>query len=125
VKVSILSLNAGSANVKFSLFDAADDSTATLQGEIADLDSTPHITARDAARTVSVERRLPPGFHLALQTLLDFVDDHLGRDGLTAIPHRIVHGGANNIAPELKACRRMYWRSKAAAMSRTKNIALR
>jgi acetate kinase len=52
---SILSLNAGSSSVKFALFDAAGPLTAMVRGEIQDLDSTPHMTARDAAGTVLVE----------------------------------------------------------------------
>jgi acetate kinase len=32
---------------------------------------------------------------------LDFIDNHLGRDGLTAVGHRIVHGGADHVVPEL------------------------
>jgi acetate kinase len=33
--------------------------------------------------------------------LLNFTDAHLGRDGLAAVGHRVVHGGANHIAPEM------------------------
>jgi acetate kinase len=102
MKGSILSLNAGSSSVKFALFDAANHLAATVRGEIEDLDSTPHLTARDAAGKVLAEKRMPAeGFELALHTLLDFADAHLGHDGLTAVGHRVVHGGADHIAPEL------------------------
>jgi acetate kinase len=101
MKGSILSLNAGSSSLKFALFNAADPLTATVRGEIEDLNSTPHITARNAAGTVLAEKRLSPSSDLALHTLLDFTDDHLGRGGLTAVGRRIVNGGADHTVPEL------------------------
>jgi acetate kinase len=101
MKGSILSLNAGSSSVKFALFNATGHLTATVREEIEDLDSAPPMTARDGAGTVLAERRLASGFDLALHTLLDFADNHLGRDGLTAVGHRIVHGGADHTVPAL------------------------
>jgi hypothetical protein len=101
MKGSILSLSAGSSSVKFTLFNAADDLTATVRGKIEDLDSTSHMTARDPPGTVLAEMRLPPGFDLALHTLLEFADNHPGHDGLTAVGHRIVHDGADHTVLEL------------------------
>jgi acetate kinase len=98
---SILSLNAGSSSIKFALFNAGPAMKATVRGEIEDLDSTPHFVARETAGTLLADRRLPFGFDAALHTLLDFADSHLGRDGLVAVGHRVVHGGADHIAPEL------------------------
>jgi acetate kinase len=100
MKGSILSLNAGSSRMKFALFNAAAPLTATVRGEIEDLDSTPHMVARNAAGTVLAEKRLPSGSDLAPHALLDFADNHLGRGGLAAVGHRIVHGGANYTVPE-------------------------
>ena len=40
-------------------------------------------------------------FAATLAGLLKFVDDHLGNSRLCAVGHRIVHGGADHIAPEL------------------------
>jgi acetate kinase len=98
---SILSLNTGSSSVKFALFDAADHLTATVRGEIENLNSTPHMTARDVAGKVLAEKRLPEGFGLALHAVLDFADHHLGRGGLAAVGHRVVHGGVDHVVPEL------------------------
>jgi acetate kinase len=102
---SILTLNAGSSSLKFALFDIAAGLKVTVRGEIENLDAAPHLLARDAAGAVLAERRWPAGaahpFAGALSTLLDFTDAHLGRDGLTAVGHRVVHGGADHIAPEL------------------------
>ena len=76
-----------------------------MRGEIEDLDSAPHLFARDASGVVLVEKRCPAGtpplFTTVLDALLAFTDAHLGRDGLAAVGHRVVHGGADHIAPEL------------------------
>ncbi len=102
---SILTLNAGSSSLKFALFDPADGLKSTVRGEIEDLDAAPHFIARDALGAVLAERRWPNGaslpFHSALETLLDFTDAHLGRDGLIAAGHRVVDGGAEHSTPEL------------------------
>jgi acetate kinase len=102
---SILTLNAGSSSLKFALFDTPASLKSTVRGEIEDLDAAPHFVARDALGAVVEERRwsneasLP--FHSALETLLDFTDAHLGRDGLIAAGHRIVDGGGEHSEPEL------------------------
>jgi acetate kinase len=102
---SILTLNAGSSSLKFALFDTAAALKATVRGEIEDLDGAPHLLARDAAGAVLAERRWAAGaarpFAVALDALLDFTDAHLPPDGLAAAGHRVVHGGADHIAPEL------------------------
>jgi len=102
---SILTINGGSSSLKFALFDNTAELTATVRGEIEDLDAAPHLLARDAAGAVLAEHRWSAGtghpFAIALNTLLSFTDSHLGRDGLTAVGHRVVHGGADHIAPEM------------------------
>lgn len=107
---SILTLNAGSSSVKFALFHTATGAEAaapqaTVRGEIENLDAAPHLLARDAGGVVLAEKRWPagsvPSFATVLDALLAFTDAHLGRDGLAAVGHRVVHGGADHIAPEL------------------------
>ena len=103
---SILTLNAGSSSLKFAIFDGtATGLKARVRGEIEDLDAAPHLLARDTDGSVLAERRWPTGttlpFAVALDTLLEFADAHLGRDGLAAVGHRVVHGGADHIAPEV------------------------
>jgi acetate kinase len=105
MKGSILTLNAGSSSLKFALFDTAAALKQTVRGEIEDLDEAPHFLARDAAGTVLAEQRWPAGtahpFASALDALLGFADAHLGREGLAAVGHRVVHGGADHIVPEM------------------------
>jgi len=102
---SILTLNAGSSSLKFALFEAAGALTATARGEVESLDAAPHLLARDAAGAALAEQRWPEGvehpFATVLAALLAFADAHLGRDGLAAVGHRVVHGGADHIDPAL------------------------
>jgi acetate kinase len=104
MKGSILTLNAGSSSVKFALFDTEANLKNTVRGEIEELDTAPHLLARDGAGTVLTEKKwpagAPPSFATVLDALLAFTDAHLGRKGLAAVGHRVVHGGAEHIAPE-------------------------
>jgi acetate kinase len=58
---SILTINGGSSSLKFALFDNTAELTATVRGEIEDLDAAPHLLARDAAGAVLAEHRWSAG----------------------------------------------------------------
>jgi acetate kinase len=77
------------------------DLRETVRGEIEDGDSELHFVERDSTKVTLTDQKLPPGFDAALHRRLDCADAHLGRDGLAAVGHRVVHGGADHIAPEL------------------------
>jgi acetate kinase len=100
---SILILNAGSSSIKFALFDAARDLHEAVRGEIENLSSVPHFHAVDDHGRVLIERRWKPednaSYSHVLEDLLAFAEDHLGKGGLTAVGHRIVHGGAEFTGP--------------------------
>ncbi len=100
---SILTLNAGSSSLKFALFENDATLAPTARGEIENLQSAPRFVARDAAGTVLAEQEWGSGqsrsFATILDYLLQFSETHLGGDGLAAVGHRIVHGGADHIAP--------------------------
>ena len=105
MKGSILTINAGSSSLKFALFDNDAGLTETVRGEIENLGAAPHFQARATAGRVLAEKRWPAdakqSFADALDTLLTFAEAHLDRGGLTAVGHRIVHGGADHIEPAL------------------------
>ena len=100
---SILTLNAGSSSLKFALFENDVALAPTARGEIESLQSAPHFVARDATGALLVEQEWPTGqshpFATGLNALLHFSENHLGGDGLAAVGHRIVHGGADHVAP--------------------------
>ena len=100
---AILTLNAGSSSLKFALYDGR-SLQAAARGEIENLGHAPHLLARGAAGAVLAEQRWPDGladpFATALEALMAFAEAHLGGDGLGAVGHRVVHGGADHVAPE-------------------------
>jgi acetate kinase len=100
---SILTVNAGSSSLKFALFETNAALAPTARGEIENLQSAPHFVARDATGEVLAEQEWGAGqahsFAIVLDALLHFSETHLGGDGLAAVGHRIVHGGADHIAP--------------------------
>ena len=104
-KRSILVLNAGSSSLKFALYDVAASLTEAIRGEIENLDSAPHLLARDKSGTTLADRRWSSGeskdFGSVFADMLKFVDGRLRSDKLIAVGHRIVHGGAEHVAPEI------------------------
>jgi acetate kinase len=99
---SILTLNAGSSSFKFALFDQT-GRLETHRGQIENLSEAPHFQAFDAGGTLLAEKNWPagskPAFAETLEVLLRFSESHLESGALTAVGHRIVHGGADHIAP--------------------------
>jgi len=100
---AILTLNAGSSSIKFAVFELEGAGLArAADGEIEGIGVAPHLVAR-ADGTVVTDRAWPAGAGLTHETflgdLLDWTDAHLGADRLSVVGHRIVHGGAEFVAP--------------------------
>jgi acetate kinase len=102
----LLSINAGSSSLKFALFEvgAAGRITVVSHGQIEGIGAAPHLLVKDAAGAVLADRRWPQDggqtHEMLLGQLLDWVDTHLGQESLTAVGHRVVHGGATHVMPE-------------------------
>jgi acetate kinase len=100
---SILTVNAGSSSLKFALFNDDEQRAETTRGEIENLDTSPHFTARDATGATIAEQKFAAqtSFEDVLAHLLNFAETHLDKGGLKAAGHRVVHGGSQHIAPAL------------------------
>ncbi len=101
---AILALNAGSSSIKFALFARGDPPTPLCRGEIEDDGhGVARFHAKDATGAILIDTRDAPDPMTdpdgALKALLDWVDAHLGEARLTAVGHRIVHGGRTFTAP--------------------------
>jgi acetate kinase len=104
---AVLTLNAGSSSVKFSLFEVSEPASHAprllSRGEVEGIGSAPHFIARDPAGGIMAEQRwADPNqpFQSLLDRVIGWAEGHLGADQLIAVGHRVVHGGAAHDRPE-------------------------
>jgi acetate kinase len=101
----ILTLNAGSSSLKFSLWQSGIgiELRELFRGEIEKIGIAPHLFARESGgRTVIDSRFEEGGAKLSHEDLLRELFARLSRQrqaGFKAIGHRVVHGGARFTAP--------------------------
>jgi acetate kinase len=101
---AILTINAGSSSLKFSLYRVGDDGApvAALEGEIEGIGTDPHMTARDIGGKMLVDRRWQAAGmdHAAFfRELGDWLGEQRGDARLAGVGHRVVHGGTEFTAP--------------------------
>ncbi|WP_018314127.1 acetate/propionate family kinase [Cupriavidus sp. UYPR2.512] len=100
----ILVLNAGSSSIKYCAYDTHDDTLRlVLRGSIDGLYTTPAFRATDAAGAEIETRRWDAGTELghegAIAFLADFLRGHGEGHALSAVGHRVVHGGVRYTQP--------------------------
>lgn len=101
---AILTINAGSSSVKFALFPADEQPTrqdCLCEGELEGIGHRVHFFAKNASGATLVEQQLGSGttHEDAISALLKWVDEHYKTYRLTAVGHRVVHGGTRYAAP--------------------------
>lgn len=99
---SILTINGGSSSIKFALFEAGDSLRRILEGAI-DRIGLPEASLRvkGGNQADNVSRSVPaPDPSGAVGSLMDWIEDRVGRGALIAAGHRIVHGGPNYSRPQ-------------------------
>jgi acetate kinase len=101
---AIAVLNAGSSSIKYSLFLLRRDALElTLRGQVEGIYTRPRFVAKDKDGELLEETSWAEGVQLghagALDHLVPFVRQHLGRDRLAGIGHRVVHGGMDFTEP--------------------------
>ena len=92
----VLTLNAGSSSLKFSVFDGAAE---VLRGQVSGIGTHPKAEAKKDGCPLDA-----PALHGAtheefLPGLLDWVGSHLDGRPIGAAGHRVVHGGTEFVAP--------------------------
>jgi acetate kinase len=98
----ILTVNGGSSSIKFAVFEVGDSLRRTLEGAIERIGS-PEATLRvkgvnpadDLLRSVTA-----PDHTVAVAALMDWIEERGGRETLTAVGHRVVHGGPTYSEPQ-------------------------
>ncbi len=100
---AILVLNAGSSSVKFSVHpqDPDADLAESLQGQVEGIGVSPRLVASDASGGALTEQAVATvGDHAAaIHVIRDWLGRHLGGARITAVGHRVVHGGLRYEGP--------------------------
>ncbi|MBL6454051.1 acetate/propionate family kinase [Belnapia sp. T6] len=95
----ILVLNAGSSSIKFQAFEAP-ALDLLWSGQMEGIGAAPHFMARDAARHILAEWRGAAGDHrAALGIIIAWLKGAMAGRRISAIGHRVVHGGPDFAAP--------------------------
>jgi acetate kinase len=101
-KACVLTINGGSSSIKFTLFEAGNSLRRILAGSIERI-GLPEATfavkgvnkADNFTRSVTVENHT-----VAVGLLMDWIEERIQRGELTAIGHRVVHGGPKYSEPQ-------------------------
>ncbi len=91
----ILTINGGSSSIKFALFEADSALRRILAGRIAGIGlAQGSFTVKSSNEAGNFSRPVSTPDHMAaVNLLMDWVQERIERDGLTAVGHRVVHGG--------------------------------
>jgi acetate kinase len=98
----ILTINGGSSSIKFAVFEAAGELRRTLSGSIDRIgmpEATLRVESSDPAENFS-RSMAAPNHATAVNGLMDWIGEWSASHQLTAIGHRIVHGGPKYSQPE-------------------------
>ena len=98
----ILTINGGSSSIKLALFEAGDSLQRILEGGIERIglpDATFRVKGLNQADSFSRLVRAPD-HAVAVAALMDWIEKRGGRRTLTAVGHRVVHGGPKYYKPE-------------------------
>lgn len=91
----ILTINGGSSSIKFALFEASDPLELMLEGGIERIGLPEAILrVKGVEPADNFSRSVMAQDHkAAVEVLMDWIEQRLGRDALIAVGHRVVHGG--------------------------------
>ena len=97
-------LNAGSSSIKFGVYKRASSPELILRGQVEGIGVGPRAKIFDAKNKVLAEETFEAdGFNhdAAVAAIMKITSRWLDGDDLTAVGHRVVHGGAHYSAPVL------------------------
>src|SRR5208283_2707769 len=98
----ILTIYGGSSSIKFALFEAGESLRRILEGGIERIglpEATLRVKGLDRADNFS--RLVTASDHTeAVGALMDWIEERIGCDALTAVGHRVVHGGPTYSKPQ-------------------------
>src|SRR5271156_6728533 len=98
----ILTINGGSSSIKFALFETGDLLQRILGGGIERIglpEATFQVKGLNQADNFSRSVRVP-NHTVAVSVLMDWIEEQSKHDVLTAVGHRVVHGGPKYSKPQ-------------------------
>src|SRR5665648_283594 len=98
----ILTINGGSSSIKFALFEAGDSLRRILEGTIERIglpEASLRVKGLDPADNFS-RSVAAPDHTAAVNLLMDWLEESMGRGSLSAVGHRVVHGGPKYSQPQ-------------------------
>jgi acetate kinase len=102
VSPRILTINGGSSSIKFAVFEAGDPLRRILEGGIERI-GLPEATfvVKGLNQTDNFSRLVAvPDHAVAVGILMDWIEERIRRGELTAVGHRVVHGGPKYSKPQ-------------------------
>ena len=98
----ILTINGGSSSIKFALFEAGNSFQRILEGGIERI-GLPEASLRvkglnqadNFSRLVTA-----PDHKMAVEVLMDWIKEYSEQNALSAVGHRVVHGGPKYSEPQ-------------------------
>jgi acetate kinase len=103
VNARILTINGGSSSIKFALFETGGRLQRILEGAIERIgkpDASLRVKGTDKPDNF-LRKISAPDFTAAVKVLMDWIEKHSGHGLLTAVGHRVVHGGPEYSKPQL------------------------
>jgi acetate kinase len=99
----ILTVNGGSSSIKFALFNAGVKLERILEGAIERIGLADSVFRVKGVNQVdNFSKPIPAQDHAtAVSVLMDWIESRVGRAGLAAVGHRVVHGGPNYVETQL------------------------
>ncbi|HUW97788.1 MAG TPA: acetate/propionate family kinase [Acidiferrobacter sp.] len=103
VSAGILSINGGSSSIKFALFESGETLQRILEGAIERIGlPTPTFSVKGEGSADNFSRSaLAPDHTAAVSLLVDWIKERMEGGALTAIGHRVVHGGPKYWKPQI------------------------
>jgi len=101
-KASILTINGGSSSIKFALFEASDPLRRTLSGNIERIGlPKAAFVVKGSNQADNFTRPVTAANHtVAVGILMDWIEARFPHGELTAVWHRVVHGGPKYSEPQ-------------------------
>ncbi|MHB8629870.1 MAG: acetate/propionate family kinase [Aggregatilineales bacterium] len=99
----VLTINGGSSSIKFALFQVGPSWRRVLEGTIERIGlPDAAFVVKGSTKADSFSRSVAaPDHTAAVNVLMDWIEEHFEQDALTAVGHRVVHGGPKYSDPQL------------------------